>query len=200
MSIEKRARILDAARSLFQRTHDIKRVSLEAIAQEAGVSPTTIYNQFGTREALVAEVAKALLHEILEMARSFIHSDLPFPQKLTEIVAGKLDIASQVSSEILTKLVSQDKTMTAFIEEAYRTEIKPLWREMLAEGKRQGYIDPALDDEALLAYLDVLRAGFSSRPELISSFPQNTAVTEQLTRLIFYGFLKKGVDLFNKEA
>jgi AcrR family transcriptional regulator len=200
MSTEKRARILDAARSLFQRTHDVKRVSLEAIAQEAGVSPTTIYNQFGTREALVAEVAKALLHEILEMARSFIHSDLPFPQKLTEIVAGKLDIASQVSSEILTKLVSQDKTMTAFVEEAYRTEIKPLWREMLAEGKRQGYIDPTLDDEALLVYLDVLRAGFSSRPELISSFPQNTAVTEQLTRLIFYGFLKKEVDLFNKEA
>ena len=200
MSTEKRARILDAARSLFQRTHDVKRVSLEAIAQEAGVSPTTIYNQFGTREALVAEVAKALLHEILEMARSFIHSDLPFPQKLTEIVAGKLDIASQVSSEILTKLVSQDKTMTAFVEEAYRTEIKPLWREMLAEGKRQGYIDPTLDDEALLTYLDVLRAGLSSRPELISGFPQNTAVTEQLTRLIFYGFLKKEVDLFNKEA
>ena len=200
MSTEKRARILDAARSLFQRTHDIKRVSLEAIAQEAGVSPTTIYNQFGTREALVAEVAKSLLHEILEMARSFIHSDLPFPQKLTEIIAGKLDIASQLNSEILTKLVSQDKTMTAFVEEAYRTEIKPLWREMLVEGKRQGYIDPTLDDESLLVYLDILRAGLSSRPELITGFTQNTGVTKHLTRLMFYGFLKREIDLFNKEA
>ncbi len=66
MSIEKRERILAAALSLFQRTHDVKRVSLEAIAREAGVSPTTIYNHFGTREALVAEVAKALLGEILK--------------------------------------------------------------------------------------------------------------------------------------
>ncbi len=200
MSTEKRDKILAAANSLFQRTHDVKRVSLEAIAQEAGVSPTTIYNQFGTREALVTEVAKALLREILEMARSFIRSDLPFPQKLTQIIAGKLDIASQANSEILTKLVSQDKTMTAFVEEAYRTEIQPLWREMLADGKRQGYIDPALDDEALLVYLDVLKAGFSARPELIGSFTHNKKFTEQLTRIIFYGFLKEEFDLFNKEA
>jgi len=199
MSTEKREKILAAALSLFQRTHDVKRVSLEAIANEAGVSPTTIYNQFGTRETLVAEVAKALLDEILEMARSFIHSDLPFPRKLTEIISGKLDIASQVNSEILTKLVSQDKTMTAFVEEAYRTEIRPLWREMLADGKRQGYIDPALDDEALIAYLDIIRAGYSARPELLENFSQNMGLIEQLTRIMLYGFLKEDIDLFKKE-
>ena len=200
METDKRERILAAARSLFQRTHDVKRVSLEAIAREAGVSPTTIYNQFGTRETLVDEVAKSLLHEILEMARSFIHSDLPFPQKLTQIIAGKLDIASQVHSEILTKLVSQDKTMTAFVEEAYGTEIQPLWREMLADGKRQGYIDPALDDEALLAYLDIIRTGYSARSELLENLNRNMGLLEQLTRIMFYGFLKKEIDLFGKEA
>jgi len=200
MRTEKRERILAAALSLFQRTHDVKRVSLEAIAQEAGVSPTTIYNQFGTREALVAEVAKTLLREILEMARSFIKSDLLFPRKLTEIIAGKLDIASQVHGEILTKLVSQDKTMTAFVEEAYRTEIQPLWREMLADGKRQGYIDPALDDEALIAYFDIIRTGYSARSELLENLSQNMGLLEQLTRIMCYGFLKKEIDLFNKEA
>ena len=200
MSIEKRERILAAALSLFQRTHDVKRVSLEAIAREAGVSPTTIYNQFGTRETLVAEVAKALLGEILKMGRSFIKSDLPFPRKLTEIIAGKLDITSQVHGEILTKMVSQDKTMTAFVAETYRTEIQPLWREMLADGKRQGYIDPALDDEALIAYFDIIRAGYSARPELLENLNQNMGLLEQLTRIMCYGFLKKEIDLFNKEA
>jgi len=200
MSIEKREKILAAALSLFQRTHDVKRVSLEAIAREAGVSPTTIYNQFGTRETLVAEVAKALLGEILKMGRSFIKSDLPFPRKLTEIIAGKLDITSQVHGEILTKMVSQDKTMTAFVEEAYHTETEPLWREMLADGKRQGYIDPARDDEALLAYFDIIRTGYSARSELLENLSQNMGLLEQLTRIMCYGFLKKEIDLFNKEA
>ena len=200
MSIEKRERILAAALSLFQRTHDVKRVSLEAIAREAGVSPTTIYNQFGTREALVTEVAKALLGEILKMGRSFIKSDLSFPRKLTEIIAGKLDITSQVHGEILTKMVSQDKTMTAFVAEAYHTEIQPLWREMLADGKRQGYIDPALDDEALIAYFDIIRTGYSARSELLENLSQNMGLLEQLTRIMCYGFLKKEIDLFKKEA
>ena len=200
MTTEKHDKILDAASALFQKTHDVNRVSLEAIAQEAGVSPTTIYNQFGTREALVTEVAKSLLREILEMARSFIKSDLPFPQKITQIIAGKLDIASQANSEILIKLVSQDKAMTAFVEKTYRTDILPLWREMFADGRRQGYIDPALDDETLLVYFDVLKTGFSARPELIKSFTRNKKFTEQLTALIFYGFLKKEIDLFHKEA
>lgn len=200
MSIEKREKILAAALSLFQRTHDVKRVSLEAIAREAGVSPTTIYNQFGTREALVTEVAKALLGEILKMGRSFIKSDLPFPRKLTEIIAGKLDITSQVHGEILTKMVSQDKTMTAFVAETYHNEIQPLWREMLADGKRQGYIDPALDDEALIAYFDIIRTGYSARSELLENLSQNMGLLEQLTRIMCYGFLKKEIDLFNKEA
>jgi len=200
MKTDKHEKILAAALSLFQRTHDVKRVSLEAIAREAGVSPTTIYNQFGTREALVAEVAKALLGEILKMGRSFIKSDLPFPRKLTEIIAGKLDITSQVHGEILTKMVSQDKTMTAFVAEAYRTEIKPLWREMLADGKRQGYIDPTLDDEALIAYFDIIRTGYSARSELLENLSQNMGLLEQLTRIMCYGFLKKEIDLFNKEA
>jgi AcrR family transcriptional regulator len=36
--------IMGAAVSLFRHTHDVKKVSLQEIAREAGVSPTTIYN------------------------------------------------------------------------------------------------------------------------------------------------------------
>ncbi len=195
----KREKILSAAVSLFRRTHDVRRVSLETIAREAGVSPTTIYNQFGTREALVAEVAKMLFREILEMARSFIKSDLPFQQKLKDIIAGKIDIVSQVNSEVLTKLMSQDKSMTGFLEEIYRTEVVPMWCDFFNEGKRQGYVDPSTDLSSLVIYFDILRAGLASQPELMNNWQQNMPVIEQLTRLMFYGFIKKDIDLFEKE-
>jgi AcrR family transcriptional regulator len=195
----KREKILQAVVSLFRRTHDVRRVSLETIAREAGVSPTTIYNNFGTREALVAEVAKTLFRDILEMARSFIHSDLPFPRKLTDIIAGKIDIVSQVNREVLTKLLSQDKTMAGFIEEIYRTEVIPMWLEFFAEGKRQGYVDPSIDESSLIIYFDILRAGLASQSQLMKEWEKNMPVIEQLTRLMFYGFLKKDIDLFRKE-
>ncbi len=196
----KHQQILTAAVDLFKRAHDINKVSLESIAREARVSPTTIYNYFGTREALVAEVAKTLFREILDMARSFIHSDLPFPRKLTDIIAGKIEIVSQVNREVLAKLMSQDKTMTGFIEEVFRTEIAPMWLEFIAEGKRQGYIDPSTDSASLILYFDILRAGMASQSHLTRDWEKNMPVIEQLTRLMFYGFLKKEVDLFQKEV
>ena len=196
---EKRQKILKSAVDLFRRAHDVRRVSLEAIAAEARVSPTTIYNYFGNRGTLVFEVIKELVNESLERNRALVRSELPFPQKLIGIISGKLDLASRVNGEIIEKMISQDKKIAPFIDDIFEQEIKPLWREILSDGKKQGYVDPALDDEALLVYLDVMQAGFRARPELLQGFKENMDFIEQLTRLMFYGFLKKEIDLFRKE-
>jgi AcrR family transcriptional regulator len=184
---------------LFGHTHDFRRVSLEAIAEKAHVSPTTIYNNFGTRENLVNEVIKSLMYSNLERNLALIHSKLPFPQKLMEIISGKLDMAGGVSSEIIQKLVSQDETIAPFVDQLYEEQIKPLWKEMVAEGKKEGYIDPGLDIEALLMYLDVIQAGFKARPELLKGLRKNVSLIEQLTHLMYFGLLKKEIDLFGKK-
>lgn len=196
MENEKRKRIISTAISLFSHTHNFRRVSLEAIADKAHVSPTTIYNNFGTRENLVNEVIKSLICTNLDRNRALIHSNLSFPQKLIGIVSGKMDLAGEVSNEIIQKMISQDKTIAPFIDRLYEEQIKPLWKEMLAEGKKEGYIDPKLDDEALLLYLDVIQAGFKARPELLKGLKEKASSIEQLTRLMYYGFLKKEIDLF----
>jgi AcrR family transcriptional regulator len=196
---EKRQKILTAAFDLFRRAHDVRRVSLETIAKEAHVSPTTIYNYFGNRETLVFEVIKELVRTNIERSRALIDSELPFPKKLIGIISGKLELADKVNNEIIEKMLSQDKTVAPFIDHIFKKEIKPLWKEMVADGKKQGYIDPSLDDEALLIYLDVLQLGFRARPELFQGFQNNMAFIEQLTRLMFYGFLKKEINLFRKE-
>jgi len=196
---EKRQKILNAARSLFNRTHDVKRVSLEDIAEAAGVSPTTIYNNFGDRETLLYEVIKELASRNLERNRGIVRSSLPFLQKLISIISSKMDIADQVNSELIEKLVTQDKIIAPFIDELYDQEIKPLWLEIMADGKKQGYIDPAMDDAALLAYLDIIQAGLKARPEFFKNFSDNMNLIEQITHLMFYGFLKREIDLFQKE-
>ena len=196
---EKRQKILTAAVDLFRRAHDVKRVSLETIAREAHVSPTTIYNYFGNRETLVYEVIKELARANIERNRILVRSELPFPQKLIGIISGKLEMTEKVNSEIIGKFISQEKKTTSFIDEIYEKEIKPLWKEIIADGKKQGYIDPSMNDEAFLVYLDILTAGLKARPELFQGFKENIGLIEQLTRLMLYGFLKKDIDLFQKE-
>ncbi|MDV2989651.1 MAG: TetR/AcrR family transcriptional regulator [Dehalogenimonas sp.] len=196
---DKRQRIIDAAVELFRKTHDVRKVTIEDIAGAARVSPTTVYNQFGNRDALVIEVSKSLIYAILENARTFLRSDLPFPAKLTGMISGKLELAANFNSEVVTRLITQDAKIAPFLEQVYGTEVNGLWLEMLEDGKRQGYIEESLSPEAFLAYMDVMRIGFSAKGDLFKDWQNRMDLVEELTRLFFFGFLKKDVDLFGKK-
>ena len=198
-TVDRKQQILKSAIDLFSRTHDVKRVSLETIAREAHVSPTTIYNYFGTREKLVYEVIKTLLTENLERNRQIVRSNIPFPEKLIGIISGKFDMVSKVNGEILNKLITQDKTIAPFMDEIYENEIKPLLREIISDGKKQGFVDASLDDEVLLVYFDLLRAGYSVKKDALQKFVNNLPLLQQFSHIIYYGFLKKDIDFFRKE-
>ena len=196
----KRQRILDAAVELFRSAHQVRKVSIEDIAAKANVSPTTIYHYFGTRDALVAEVAKTLVVAFAEQARQFFRSALSFPQKLQATTSGKIAIASATSDEVISKMMDQDPEMARFVEQVYHTEIAPLWHEFIEAGKSEGYVNPDLDEEVFLAYMDVLLAGFRARADLLEQWRTRLPFLEKMTRLMFYGFLRKEIDLFPKEA
>jgi len=195
----KRAIIIETTVELFRQTHDVKKVSIEDIARAARVSPTTIYNQFGSREELVVAAAKSLVMNIGAMARQVMKSDMPFDQKLAGIISGKIALTSAASDEVVAKLVIQDKNIAPFIEEMYRQEARPLWRALLVEGKCQGYIDPDLDEDVFMEYLDVIRIGLSAKKELFADWKNNLIKLQQLTIVLLYGFLKKDIDLFGKK-
>ena len=197
-TVDKKQQILKSAIDLFNHTHDVKRVSLEAIAREAHVSPTTIYNYFGTRENLLYEVIKILVQENMESSRKLIHSNISFPEKLIGLTNVKLNLATNVNNEILDTRVTQEKSIAPFIDEIYQNEIRPLWQEIIAEGKKQGYVDASLDDETLLVYMDILKAG-SVNIDALKNWSENMRLIQQLSHIVFYGFMKKEVDFFRKD-
>ncbi len=194
--MSKREKVMAAAIELFRDSHQPRKVSIEDIARRAGVSPTTIYHYFGNREALVKEVAKSLVVSMAERAREFIQSPLPFDQKLTGIIAGKVELTSRMDDEVVGKMVSQDPDMKSFVDRMFKSEFYPLWHEFLRQGKAEGYIDPELDEEAFIVLLDILRSGLSSRQELLVEWRKNMGPLEKITRIFFYGFLRKEIELF----
>jgi AcrR family transcriptional regulator len=188
--IDKRRLIINAATKLFGQTHDINKVSLEFIAKEAGVSPTTIYNYFETRENLISEVAKNLVQDMLEKSRSIINSDLPFAQKLSELLSLKIDFAGS-NSAILNKLLAQDSTI--FNQEIKLSELGNLSSEFIKSGKKQGYVNPSISEQTLIEYFDILRTGIASKPEMAFRFEKTSPFFEEFTQLLYYGFLNKDV-------
>lgn len=93
----KRVRIIAAAISLFGATHDVRKVSPQSIANEAGVSPATVYNHFRNRDNLMSEVANELVGELMKMTRAVIDSEAPFPGKLSALsLRGEPILAASV--------------------------------------------------------------------------------------------------------
>jgi AcrR family transcriptional regulator len=194
---DKKQRIIDAALLLFKQTHDVKKVSIETIAKQAKVSPTTIYNNFGTRENLIYESIKELMKDNIERNRNIINSDIPFPNKIAGVMSSKMDLTANLNSEILEKIIRQDESISPLIGNVYENEIRPLWIKMMSDGKKEGYIDESLNEKVLLIYLDTIKAGLSINKDLWNDFTNKIEIMKQMTSIMFYGFLKKKIDLFN---
>ena len=189
-STASRDKIISAATHLFLNSHDAGKVSIEDIARKARVSPTTIYNNFGGRKALVQGVVKKIIDNNIAQAKSIMASPLPFPDKIQLILSNKNDMAGKMPEEILKKLVHMDDDVAALIQEIYQKEIQPMWQKLIADGKAEGYVDPSISEETAFIYLKIMRDGFNANAALFEPSKDKINLMMGLSRIMMYGFFK----------
>lgn len=185
-----RDKILSAATHLFLNSHDAGKVSIEDIAVKAKVSPTTIYNNFGGRKALVHGVVEKIIDTSLIQSKDIMARPLPFPAKIQLILSNKNDMAGKMPEEILKKLVHMDDDVAALIQEIYQKEIQPMWQKLIADGKAEGYVDPSISEETAFIYLKIMRDGFNANAALFEPSKDKIDLMMGLSRIMMYGFFK----------
>ena len=184
----KKESIRRAALELFK-AYGFKKVTVSDIARQADVSPVTIYNYFGGRDALVHDVVKGQFMDLLEKLRTIIDGEGSFPQKLEAIIFDKTEIASQFHGEFAQALFQSDPEMRRFVENVWQRDVTKMTVDLLEEGMRQGYVSRELSQEALLLYLEILRRGVSVSPELIAGRQSDVKFLRELNYLFLYGML-----------
>lgn len=189
----RKERIISAAIKLWRETHNVQKVSLLDIAREAGVSQTTVYNNFKTRDGLVEEVIKYMLRETLDRQWKIVRSDLPIPVKIQSIISTKTAAMQDVYTDVLDKL-SQDSSTRKYLNEMYETEMKPMMNAIIDDGKHQGYIRPDLPNEAVMIYLDMIKDGGLANTSRLQTIMDDNKLLTGLTRLIYYGLFQKEFD------
>ena len=183
---QKKESIRRAAIELFQ-NYGFKKVSVSDIAERAGVSQVTIYNHFGSKEDLIRDVLKWYTMILLARYKSTMESDRPFQEKLEEIVFDKSQVVSQFQGELLRTWMQNDPDMQAFIEDLYTSHVLPVAKKFFEDGLREGNIDRRFSLETILAYLEIVRRGLFSMPDISESAEKNPALMKQLIELMTYG-------------
>lgn len=179
--------ILEASLALFME-NGVKKVTIAEIANQANVSQVTIYKYFESKHNLIHEVFLYYLHKKSEEFDQLLHSDLPFPEKIKKLIFVKHAEAAKINKDfyqhIMREYTAGARAMTALYEE----KGIPSYIELFNQGKAEGYIDPALSNEAIVFFLGALNE-YLQKEEV---YQRLLPLSDDIMRIFFYGVLGKG--------
>ena len=182
--------IMNAALELFY-AHGFKKVSIDEIAKKADVSPVSIYNHFGSKQGLVKEVLKRLFDHVHERQRSIIEADVPYYQKMQNMLAAKMNAAYEFQGEHFQMDMYNDPDMQQYINEFVTQKSNKLVMQFFDEGKKEGYINPDISSQAILTYIELFQLGWSSLKSLPKGPDRLSKMIHDLQILTLYGFMGK---------
>jgi AcrR family transcriptional regulator len=148
---DKRAAIVRAAEELFAE-NGISGTNITDIAAKADVSRVTLFKYFGDKEALAKEVLITWIEHLMSGYNDILKSDLPFAEKLLALLQTKLAGWDRIGDRYINAAVWSDPEIKRLIAELSGEQSRRKILDFIAEGKRSGLIDDALDDEAILVY------------------------------------------------
>ncbi len=183
---QKKQDILEAALALFME-YGVQKVSISEIAQKANVSQVTIYNYFESKHKLTSDVFGYYINKTSDDFEKLIHSDIPFPEKIKQIIFNKKEISKQIHEEFYHFMMKEYATEGNIIEKIYVEKALPYFAKLFEEGKEQGYVDPNLSQEAILFYVQMLK-DYMQREEV---YQKVLPLTEDITNIFFYGIIGK---------
>jgi AcrR family transcriptional regulator len=181
----KRIQILLTAKDLFYK-FGFKRVTIEEISKEAGVSKMTFYKFFPNK----IELAKNVLTDVFDDALSKIrrlHEEHESPDKtLKKILQLKAEGTKDISEEFIKDLYAQPEgELKSYMEEKTRwiyTEIMNVYE----KGKEDGWVRKDLNIPFFMAFSRSVIDSFS-KDEVLHHFDSLQEMIMEITNIFIYG-------------
>jgi AcrR family transcriptional regulator len=188
----KRELILKIAKKLFWK-FGFKRVTIEEICKEAAVSKMTYYKHFPNKMAVV----KILLQEVLEDARKkydeIMDSDLPYPEKVVQMIELKREQTHTMSSEFFRDyLQSGDPELIAYLEKASAENLRK-FTDDFHKAQKKGDIRQDLKVEFIMAIMNKLVDWIQHDDGLMDLYDEPQDLAVEMTSFLFYGILNRDI-------
>ncbi|OTG68913.1 TetR family transcriptional regulator [Acinetobacter sp. ANC 4169] len=141
--LEKRQRILNAARSLFLK-HGYHGSSMNQIAQEAGVTKLTVYNHFQDKANLFVCAIAATCEELIDARPFNLHADSDFHQEFVhacELALNIINLPEAIKLELLLLelAVEQNQLAHMFFNESH-LRMNAMWENFFQQAIELGFI------------------------------------------------------------
>lgn len=183
---KKKETIIQAALALFK-DNGFSHVTIKEIAFYANVSQVSIYNYFGSKEALVTHCAQYIVEEAIKKAKEILLKDIDFLEKIKMALAVCTSEMNTLLSNYFSKKALSDPVLFQLLVDNINQSKREIYREYIEYGKREGTIDSNLSTNVILNFMDALNE-VENKKELDES---NVSELDQLYHLFLYGLVRK---------
>jgi AcrR family transcriptional regulator len=187
--------IRKAAWELFSQ-FGVDKVSMMDIARKAGVSQATIYNNFGSKEALAREFVTTMVeslvsgvYEIVAPRRSYQEKMAAFFQFISAMMAGGRPSLSG-STIFTSSLDLQNDPEIKEIRMKAQEKMITLLLGLIEEGKQQGQVNAEISEEALRIYFTIFMDVFT-HSEFQRQYSRRPNLVDELGALMMFGLKGK---------
>lgn len=178
-------KLVESGKTLFFK-FGFKKVTVDEICREAGLSKMTFYRFFDNKIDLVRYIINDIAEEGLLMYKSIMSREVPFEEKIKETIRMKQDAANQYSEQFLKDMYSGGKNEIMELLQKISGESMALVMEDYRKAQADGFIRKDLN-LAFIPYLLNKILEMVNDPVLLSLYGDIHSVMREVTSLFFYG-------------
>lgn len=164
-----------------------KQIRIADIAGEAGVSQVTIYNYFGSKEALIREVFRDYVQGAIDEFESVVRGNSTLKEKIEYIILQKKKNSHTFHPSVLAELMQEDPEIREIVRRNYEEKSLPLVAELVGKAKANGEISDGISVETVIMYLNML---YDSSVRMLASTQygeDRDKLIEEMVHVFFYG-------------
>ena len=181
--------ILESAKDLFFK-HGFKRISIEDICNKAEVSRRTFYMYFYNKTDLLLQLLKEINKENMNHVFALDCSNLPFSEKLIQIVNFQISQLEQMTPEFLADTHDPSFKEVREYYESKKEGSEELLSNFFAEAQKRGELRANLDVEFLYRFIKYAIDSCKDE-EIRKLYASPTVLMRKIADLLFYGILGK---------
>lgn len=169
------------------KTWEPSRIRIVDISKEAKVSQVTIYNYFGSKEALLHEVVKGYVNKSIKEFEEYMNGEYSLKEKIEFMLFQEKESYKTLTPGIVKELMIDDHEMYKYIEERYNEKIIPLFIHLINEGKEKGEISDKVSISAVLIFINMFMKQSRELLEIAQQQENMDQFIEEMVQVFFYG-------------
>ena len=181
--------IFRTAKELFWK-YGIRRVSIEEICKEAGVSKMTFYKFFSNKKELAKTVMEVVFGEGLEKWEDVVNSNLSFKKKIEALFILKQEGTQDISMEFISDIYkNMDQDLQQFMD-SHQQKSFQLFIQFLTDSQAKGLIRNDIKIDFVLTLLAQMSKMIENK-ELVAKYDHPQDLIMESMNFLFYGLLPR---------